>query len=107
MVIDFECNNCNGDFEVDVDELIEDEKAIKCPHCKAKLDGKTSEELAAILEDLMSLMAAMSKKFKISMAIETDDLPSSIVDDDEDEAGDDDDLDLDDDELEEVDEEDE
>lgn len=100
MVIDFECNGCNGDFEVDVGELIEAPKAIKCPHCKAKLDAKASEDFATVLEDLIAQISAMSKKFGLTLSIESDDLPGAYAkEEEEDEDEDDEDIDLDDEDL--------
>lgn len=102
MVIDFECNSCNGDFEVDVGDLMESPKPIKCPHCKAKLDAKASEDFATVLEDLIAQVSAMAKKFSLTLTLESDDLPGSYAkddDEDEDEDEDDEDLDLDDEEL--------
>jgi DNA-directed RNA polymerase subunit RPC12/RpoP len=101
MVIDFECNNCNGDFELDVADMIESPKPIKCPHCKAKVDAKASEDFATVLEDLIAQVSAMSKKFTLTMTLETDDLPGAYAkeEEDEDEDEDDEDIDLDDEEL--------
>ena len=102
MVIDFECNNCNGDFELDVADMLENPKPIKCSHCKAKVDTKASEDFATVLEDLIAQVSAMSKKFKLTMSIETDDLPGQYAaeeDEDEDEDDDDPDIDLEDEEL--------
>ena len=98
MVIDFECNGCNGDFELDVAEMIETPKPIKCPHCKAKLDTKSSEDFATVIEDLIAQVAAMAKKFSLTLTLESDDLPGAYAkdeDEDEDEDEDDEDVDLD------------
>ena len=98
MVIDFECNICNGDFELDVAEMMEAPKPIKCPHCKAKVDAKASEDFTTVLEDLISQIAAMGKKFTMTLTLETDDLPGAYAKEekeDEDEDEDDEDVDLD------------
>ena len=106
MVIDMECNNCNGDFELDVADLLESPKPLKCPHCKVKVDAKTSEDFATTLEDLIAQVAALGKKFSMTMTIETDDLPGAYAqEEDEDEDDDDDELDLDGDDLEDEEEE--
>lgn|GEM_PF-2075607 len=102
MMIDFECNSCNGGFEIDVADLIEDPKPIKCTHCKSiKLDAKTTEDFASVLEDLIAQISSMSKKFNVSMTIETDDLPNAYHEDEDDDEEDidDDEIDLDDEEL--------
>ena len=97
MVIDFECNGCNGDFELDVAEMIETPKPIKCPHCKAKVDAKASEDFATVLEDLIAQISAMGKKFTLTMAIETDDLPGAYAkEEEEDDEDEDEDVDVDD-----------
>jgi hypothetical protein len=95
MVIDFECNNCNGDFELDVAEMIETPKPIKCPHCKAKLDTKSSEDFATVLEDLIAQVAAMAKKFSLTLTLESDDLPGAYAKEEEEDEDEDDDEDID------------
>lgn len=108
MVIDFECTNCGGNFENDVADMLETPKPIKCPHCKAKIDAKTSEDFSTVLEDLVAQVAGMAKKFKLTLTLETDDLPGAYAteEEDEDEEEEDDaDIDLEDDEAEEVEDE--
>src|SRR5260370_32649204 len=100
MVIDIECSNCNGDFEIDVADFIEAPKPIKCPHCKAKLDAKASEDFATVLEDLIAQTAAMAKKFNLTLTIETDDLPGPYAkEEEEEEVEEDEDLERDDEDL--------
>jgi DNA-directed RNA polymerase subunit RPC12/RpoP len=102
MVIDLECINCNGDFELDAGDLLENPKPIKCPHCKQKVDAKASEDFTTTLEDLIAQVSAMNKKFSITLTIESDDLPGSYaVEEDEDEDAGDDDVELDEEDLDE------
>ena len=75
----------DGDFELDVAEMIEAPKPIKCPHCKAKLDTKSSEDFSTVLEDLIAQVAAMSKKFSLTLTLESDDLPGAYAKDEDDE----------------------
>ncbi len=107
MVIDFECINCGGDFELDVAEMLENPKPFKCTHCKAKLDAKASEDFTTVLEDIIAQISGMAKKFKLTLTIEADDLPGAYAKEEEEEEEEDDDaeIDLDDDAEEELEEE--
>ncbi len=112
MTIDFTCAKCEGSFELDSADLIDGSEKLECPHCEAKATQAQTDDLISALTDLQAQVAALSKKFAISLTIETDDV-EDVADDDEDEEDDedededeDDDDEDDDDEEEDLDEDD-
>ena len=76
MTIDFECVSCGADFEVDVAMLMEDATKLQCPNCDAKADPHSVEDLMGELDDIMANMAHLRRKFRFTINIETNDLPS-------------------------------
>jgi hypothetical protein len=100
MTIDFTCQKCEGSFELDAQDLIEGTEKLVCPHCDAKAPSNLVEDFTTALTEMRTQVAALAKKFQVSMAIETDDLEAEVDEDDEDEEedSDDDELDFDDDE---------
>jgi hypothetical protein len=101
MTVDFTCQRCDGSFEVEFVDLIEEGK-LQCPNCDQRAPGKIVEELAGTLDELFSRVAELRSKFLLSLAVESDDLPppydegKSAAEDDEDDDDEDDDEDLDD-----------
>ncbi len=109
MNIDFSCQKCEGAFELDLQDLVDATEKLECPHCNAKATTTQTEDLANALTEVQTQLAALAKKFSVSVTIETDDLEE--VDDapededdveeeeddlDEDDEDDDEDADLDD-----------
>lgn len=74
MLIDMECRNCRSDLEVDTDEILGDGSAIKCPNCRNRLTPKASEQLASALDDLLSQLLLIRKKFGFSFTVDSDDV---------------------------------
>ena len=96
------CHKCDGDFELEALDLLEDTTAFVCPHCRAKLPKLIQEDLANAVGDLQDQFARFSKRFSVTLTVSTDDLPTEeevdVSDDAEGEAEDvdeDDDLDED------------
>lgn len=104
--ITFQCNACEGDFELEIARLIEKPGLLRCGHCGVKASNHRAETLATSLEDLITVMAALRAKFRFDVDLETDELPPpygpiepseasrlnplSSSDDDEDDEDDDD-----------------
>lgn len=108
MSIDFTCQKCEASFELDAQDLIEGTEKLVCPHCDAKAPSNLSEDFVAALTEMRAQIAALAKKFAVSMTLESEDLEDELEDeeDDEDEESEDDDeLDFDEDEDVEDDEE--
>lgn len=98
MTIDFTCQKCEGGFEIDAQDLIDGTEKLLCPHCDAKAPASLTEDFVSALSEMMSQAAALSKKFAVSLAIESDELEEEEdADDDEDEDEDEETDDLDDD----------
>jgi DNA-directed RNA polymerase subunit RPC12/RpoP len=103
MSIDFTCQKCEASFELDVQDLIEGTEKLVCPHCDAKAPANLSEDFVAALTEMRAQIAALSKKFAVSMTLESEELEDELEDEDEDEdeeesEEDDDELDFDEDE---------
>jgi hypothetical protein len=88
MTIDFTCQKCEGGFEIDAQDLIDGTEKLVCPHCDAKAPPSLTEDFVSALSEMLSQAAALSKKFAVSLAVESEEL-----DEDEDEEDDDDDED--------------
>lgn len=74
MTIDFSCQQCDADFELEITDLLEGEP-IACPNCGQKAPRKSIEELGNALDELMKRVAELRPRFLLSMAVESDDLP--------------------------------
>jgi hypothetical protein len=108
MTIDLTCQKCEGSFELDVQRLIEGEEKLICPNCKAKAPGDLTDDFTNALSELITQTGNLSKRFLVSLALETDELPGSEAEEEEEEElEDDDELDDDDESAEEDDDEDE
>ena len=104
MTIDLTCQKCEGSFELDVRALIDGDEKLACPNCSAKVPDDLSDDFTSALSELITQTGNLSKRFSVSLALETDELPGldDEGEDDEDDEVDDDELDdddLDDDDL--------
>jgi DNA-directed RNA polymerase subunit RPC12/RpoP len=104
MSIDFTCQKCEASFELDAQDLIEGTEKLVCPHCDTRAPANLSEDFVAALTEMRAQIAVLSKKFAVSMTLESEDLEDELEeeedeeDDDEDSEDDDDELDFDEDE---------
>jgi DNA-directed RNA polymerase subunit RPC12/RpoP len=87
MTIDFTCQKCEASFELDAQDLIDGTEKLACPHCDTKAPTNLVEDFVAALSEMRAQVAALSKKFAVNMAVETEDLEDEL---DEDEDGDED-----------------
>ncbi|MHB8879463.1 MAG: hypothetical protein ACYC8T_37700 [Myxococcaceae bacterium] len=107
MTIDFTCQKCEASFELDSQDLLDGTEKLVCPHCDAKAPANLVDDFNAALTEMVAQVAALSKKFAVTMAIETEDLEVAAKDeaeeeaDDEDEESDEDELDFDEDDADE------
>jgi DNA-directed RNA polymerase subunit RPC12/RpoP len=97
MSIDFTCQKCEASFELDTQDLIEGTEKLVCPHCDAKAPSNLSEDFIAALTEMRAQIAALSKKFAVSLTLEAEELEDELEEEDDEE--DDDDAEEDDDEL--------
>jgi hypothetical protein len=98
MTIDFTCQKCEGSFELDSVDLTDGTEKLECPHCEAKATVAQVDDFTAALAELQARIVTLSKKFAVTLTIETDDLEDEADDDEDDDEDDDDDEDLDEDE---------
>jgi DNA-directed RNA polymerase subunit RPC12/RpoP len=105
MTIDFTCQKCEGSFELDANDLIDGTEKLVCPHCDNKATTTMVDDFTSALSELRTQVAALSKKFAVSLAVETEDVEETPEEEDE-ETEEDEELDFDEDD-EEVDDEDE
>ena len=104
--IDFTCQKCEGNFELDSQDLIDGSEKLECPHCDNKLTKSGNEDFTSALAELVAQLAAISKKFTASIELDTEEAGAAGLDDDEDEDEDDEDDDDSDDDDEDDDDED-
>ncbi|MFL5319572.1 MAG: hypothetical protein ACJ790_07930 [Myxococcaceae bacterium] len=110
MTIDFTCRKCDASFELDVADLIDGSEKLQCPNCDAKATTTMVEDFTAALTELRTQVTALSKKFAVNLAVETEDLEEETEEEEdaaEEEEADDDELDFDEDDDEDVDDDDE
>ncbi|MDR0966419.1 MAG: hypothetical protein LBM75_07975 [Myxococcales bacterium] len=85
MSIDLTCVKCDSSFELDPTELLNGSDRIQCPHCNSKVSPLAVEEFAISLAEFCKQIAALSKRFSLSLSLESDDLPSTYRLDEEEE----------------------
>jgi hypothetical protein len=114
MTIDFTCQKCDASFEIDIQDLADGSEKLVCTSCEAKAPANLVEDFVAALTEMRTQVAALGKKFSLTMAFETEDLEDlgakdeeDEEDEDEDDLDEDEDDDLDDDEEDAADDEDE
>jgi hypothetical protein len=102
MTIDFTCQKCESSFELDAQDLVDGSEKLVCPHCDAKAPANLVEDFVAALTEMRAQLAALSKRFAVNMALETDELEDEVEEEeeseDEESDEDDDELDFDEDE---------
>lgn len=108
MTIDLTCQKCEGTFELAAQDLIEGTEKLACPHCGQKSPTNIQEDFVAALTEMRTQVAALGKRFTVTLSLESEELEDELEEDeeaDEDEESDDE-LDFDEDEDEESDDED-
>jgi hypothetical protein len=98
MTIDLTCQKCEGTFELDAQDLIEGTEKLACPHCGARAPSNLQEDFVSALSEIRTQVAALSKRFSLSMSLETEELEDELEEEDDDEEDDDEELDFDEDE---------
>jgi hypothetical protein len=108
MTIDFTCRKCDASFELDSEDLNDGTEKLACPNCDATAAASMVEEFTAALTELRAQVAKLSRKFGVTLSIETEDEESEEEEEDEDlNDEDEEDFDEDDDDLDEDEDEDE
>ncbi len=92
MTIDLTCQKCEGSFELEVSALIDGAEKLACPNCHAKVPADLADDFTSALADLVTQVGNLSKRFLVSLTIESDELPEDEdEEEEEDEGGDDED----------------
>ncbi len=82
MTFNFECRNCNCDFEIEID-LLTKSKSITCPECKAKARDFQVEDMANALDDLMEVMTKIHGRFRMEIQLESNEFATDDFQDEE------------------------
>jgi hypothetical protein len=90
MTLDFNCEGCDASFELELAELLDEEK-IQCPSCDAKAPREVVTSMTAAMDELFGSLGRLSKKFTVNFAVESDEMPppydgTGVREDDEEEA---------------------
>ncbi len=90
MNIDFTCTKCDGSFELDSQDIVDGTEKLECPHCDAKATVAAVDEFNSAITEMLAQVAAMSKKFTVAFAIDSEDVDVPVDDDDDEEEEEDD-----------------
>lgn len=102
MTLSFVCQSCDDALELEYEKLLEQTKGLKCAGCGKKLSSAELDEFVTSLDEVLSQVAALRKRFIISFDVDAEELPapfesdrkraSSDDDDDDEDTDEDDDL---------------
>ncbi|NMB73572.1 MAG: hypothetical protein GYA21_00420 [Myxococcales bacterium] len=71
-----ECNQCEADFELSLEDLLKEPRKLSCPNCGIKADPDIVEAMATALDEAVAQAARLRRRFKISFGVESDELES-------------------------------
>jgi hypothetical protein len=74
MTLDFTCQACDASFEVDLTDLLE-EPRIQCPGCDTRAPRQATDNLVSALDDLFTELGGLRRKFTVTFAVESEELP--------------------------------
>jgi DNA-directed RNA polymerase subunit RPC12/RpoP len=80
MTISIECVQCEADFEYEVAELLKNPALLVCPNCGAKADPEVVEMAMSAVDELITHLRRLRRKFRFSIIMESDELTSSDSD---------------------------
>ncbi len=83
MTIDFTCQKCEGSFELEAQDLIDGTEKLVCPHCNAKAATNLVDDFTAALAELITQVAALSKKFTVALSVESEEVEEEIEEEEE------------------------
>jgi len=107
MNIDFTCGKCDGSFELDSQDIVDGTEKLECPHCDAKVTQAAVDEFNSAITEMLAQVSAMSKKFAMAFAVDSEDLDAVADKDDDEDEDEEDDEDADDEDDDEDDDEEE
>lgn len=105
---EFTCQKCEGNFEIEAQDLVDGSEELECPHCNAKLSKAAAEDFTSAVGEFLAQLTALNKKFTTTVEFDSEALGETDedADDDDDDDEDDEDDDLDDDDDDDDDEDD-
>lgn len=71
MIIDLTCQKCDASFELDAQALIDGTKPLKCPQCAARAPADLARDFVAALTEFRAQVAALDRKFLLSVTFES------------------------------------
>ncbi|WP_434424844.1 hypothetical protein [Nannocystis pusilla] len=71
MIIDLTCQKCEATFELNAQALIDGTEQLKCPHCAARAPADLARAFVAALTELRAQVAALDRKFLLSVTFES------------------------------------
>ncbi|MBN2495784.1 MAG: hypothetical protein JXR96_14420 [Deltaproteobacteria bacterium] len=74
MTLSLECMHCEADFELDLADLLRDPGLFSCPNCGASADPEIVELAMGALDEALSQLGRLRRKFRIELTVESDDL---------------------------------
>ena len=74
MALELQCQKCEESFSMDVSDLSA-EPELRCPGCGARAPEEQVETLVAALEEAISALAGLRRKFSATIELDSEDLP--------------------------------
>ena len=87
MNISFECVQCEADFDLESADLVRDPSLLICPNCNNKASPEVVEATMTVLEELLSQMTRLRKKFRVGFDMEFDELDDELAEQFDDDNG--------------------
>lgn len=79
--INFQCASCDGDYDIEIERLLDRPSSLKCPHCDARPRAHRAQQLAQALDDMLTVMAALRAKVRFELHLDSDALPEPYGED--------------------------
>jgi hypothetical protein len=79
MNLSIECIQCEADFELDLDDLLKEPTLFVCPNCNAKADPEVVESIATALDEALTQITRLRRKFRVGFGVESDDLGNEEI----------------------------
>jgi DNA-directed RNA polymerase subunit RPC12/RpoP len=80
MNLSIECVQCEADFELELPDLIKEPRLFVCPNCGAKADPEVVEAVATSLDEAVTQMNRLRRRFRIGFSVESEDLEEDDAD---------------------------
>jgi DNA-directed RNA polymerase subunit RPC12/RpoP len=78
MVFSFICTQCEADFDIEMVDLMKDPTVVICPNCNTKGNATIVENAMSSMDEVLSQLARLNRKFRVGFAIEPDELTEEL-----------------------------